>query len=235
NKFLENGSKNITSFDITTYRLLAKHAYKSEVHRTKLQNNTRDDAYNCKLMNVKGNNKMYEQLKQDKSNNIDKFLKSYKSRHAKKKGLSKLDCYYENKIFKKIDYIYNIPDNWNKDKKSFKKMILNKYGIYIFFILLPLLGLIFPVLFGKIFGSTPILELCDKTGTGHSACDKVHMTQTQCYLGEYLNAVTFIFMGIINILVIIYILIKIIKYEKIKAGKVKMNIKEYCRFCKDIF
>ncbi|VUZ99763.1 Plasmodium exported protein, unknown function [Plasmodium vivax] len=235
NKFLENGSKCVTTFDITTHRLLAKNAHSSEVHRRRLPNNTLDDAYNYKLVNDKGNNITYQRLKQDKSNNMDKFLKSYKSRHAKKNGLSKVDSYYENKIFKKIDNIYNLANNWNKDKKSFKKMILNKYGIYIFLILFPLLGLIFPVLFGEIFGSKPLFELCDKTETESEPCGKLHMTKTAQHSVFYINAVISLTIGIINIFAIVYILMKIIKYEKLKACKGKMNIKEYCRFCKGLF
>ncbi|KMZ96437.1 hypothetical protein PVNG_06145, partial [Plasmodium vivax North Korean] len=39
----------------------------------------------------------------------------------------------------------------------------------------------------------------------------------------------------IFILSILYIFIKVVKYEKLKAGKGKMNRKEYICFCKEVF
>ncbi|KMZ88917.1 hypothetical protein PVBG_06292, partial [Plasmodium vivax Brazil I] len=76
-------------------------------------------------------------------------MKGYKDRYMKKKGLSKLDCYYENKVFGKINHIRDIAEKMHNDKKRWKKFFLKKYGIVLMlFALIPAIGLIFPILFG---------------------------------------------------------------------------------------
>ncbi|GAB66314.1 VIR-like CYIR protein [Plasmodium cynomolgi strain B] len=55
------------------------------------------------------------------------------------------------------------------------------------------------------------------------------------HLTPVLNDVIFIPFGIIGIICIIYILIKIVKYERIKAGKGELKDKEYVCFCKEDF
>ncbi|KMZ96076.1 hypothetical protein PVNG_06373 [Plasmodium vivax North Korean] len=177
----------------------------------------------------------YGNIKNRDSIKLKLYKTGYKHRYAKKKGLSKLDCYYEKKIFDKIDYINEIRKRMKNDKKSLKKMIIKEHSILLFYTLLPLFGLPFPVLLGNLFGDNPLIQLCNG-GTGHTAsCNNTHMTQTQYDLAFCTNAVISLSISIITICVIIYIFIKFIKYEKLKAGKGKMNFKEYCRFCKDIF
>ncbi|KMZ92849.1 hypothetical protein PVMG_01435 [Plasmodium vivax Mauritania I] len=174
-------------------------------------------------------------------------MKSYKDRYMKKKGLSKLDCYCENKVFSKFCHIRDIAEKMQNDTKRSKRFFLKKYGIsLIIFALIPALALIIPILFGPGKGKPGLLGLCD---TGHIVTNKqehkAHPANCDTkwiydyrksidYVGYALKLYSFIMISIV-ILFIIYILIKIIKYEKIKAGKGKMNIKEYCRFCKDIF
>ncbi|SCA59552.1 Protein of unknown function, putative [Plasmodium vivax] len=162
-------------------------------------------------------------------------MKNYKKRYMKKKGLYKLDCYCENKVFGKFNHISDIAEKMEKNMKNSKKFFLKKYGIgLIIFALIPSLGLIYPILLGHKDLGDGILKLCF---TSHTGCAKFHPGIEQKEL-EKLAEVPLAFSIItlvIFLLFIIYILVKVIKYEKIKSGKGKMNIKEYCRFCKDIF
>ncbi|SCA83692.1 Protein of unknown function, putative, partial [Plasmodium vivax] len=230
-KFLENGSKRVTTFDITTHRVLAKQAYSSEVHRRKLPHNTPDDAYNYKLVNGRGNNITYERLKQDKSNNVDEFLKSYKSRYAKKKGLKKFDCYYEKKIFNSINKIEKMVQHKNLTKKHLKKLLYTKYGIPLIMIsLIPLLGLIIPMFYsdGHLDGKEKCVKLYRNTVStgnpvyaeveslkGHANCN---LLPKECAL---INFFFFTFLALAIISFIIYTYIKSQKYRRIKAGMLK--------------
>ncbi|KMZ76774.1 hypothetical protein PVIIG_05886 [Plasmodium vivax India VII] len=179
-------------------------------------------------------------------------MKNYKNRYMKKKGLSKLDCYYENKVFEKFCNICDIAEKMKYDKKRSKSFFLKKYGkALIILALIPSLGLIYYILFGV--GKNPgILELCDNNTTnGHIDGSGNHKDTPEdianCFRKplydnketlEIIGHVNFIFslvMITIVLFVVFYILLKIIKYEKIKSGKGKMSVKEYYRFCKDIF
>ncbi|VUZ99554.1 Plasmodium exported protein, unknown function [Plasmodium vivax] len=149
-KRIENGRIIDKSLYIRAYRLLAIYGDKSEFQRTRLQNKANDDRYSHKLRNEKGNNNTYEHLKHDKLNNVDTYLKSYKSRYAKKKGLKRFDCYYEKKFFNSINKIEKMVEHKNISKKNLKKLLYKKYGIpFIMISLIPLLGLIIPIMFYK--------------------------------------------------------------------------------------
>ncbi|KMZ94902.1 hypothetical protein PVMG_05513 [Plasmodium vivax Mauritania I] len=136
-----------------------------------------------------------------------------------KKGLEKLDCYCEKKIFKNIDKIYKLAENGKYDKKTFKKLIVKKYGYKIIFpCLFSLFGLIFPIID---FANVDIFPVSFKN-----------------YWDKIISGLNYTFFTIyctIFLLTIFYIFIKVVKYEKLKAGKGKMNRKEYICFCKKVF
>ncbi|KMZ76711.1 hypothetical protein PVIIG_05710 [Plasmodium vivax India VII] len=193
------------------------------------------------------NNKpTYEYLKKG-LNDLGSYKKDYNHRYNKKKGLAKLDCYYEKKVFDSIDEIYELSRKVNNSKKILKKKMYKKFGYrHIFFSLLPLFGLILHVLFSEI---GPFTKYCP------SDCDEKHKISNKQEIAEIhqeaklklapINTVTtqiivilhtlfFVTLSISVITVTIYIFIKVIKYERLKSGKGKMNLKEYCRFCKDL-
>ncbi|VUZ99472.1 Plasmodium exported protein, unknown function [Plasmodium vivax] len=184
------------------------------------------------------------QLNKKVSNNLDTYMKNYKRRYKKKDGLSKLDCYCEKKVFEKLNYIYKISDEMRNNKKGFKKIILKKYGIgFIILTLIPALGLIYHILFGLGNDITGAIEFCKATnhysGKEHteSGCTALNIKVWGKTLKniEICNLIYIFTMITIVLLLFIYILRKIIKYEKLKARKGKMNRKVYICFCKEIF
>ncbi|KMZ77295.1 hypothetical protein PVIIG_05654 [Plasmodium vivax India VII] len=236
-----------------THRLLAKHEFQNEVQSRGLQNKASFNSDNYKLEKGKGNNNTFQELKQSRSNHMDDYLKNYKNRYSKKRGLKKLDCYYENKVFNKIRHICDIAENTKNDKKGSKYFFLKKYNIGLFLLsLLPVIGLIYPILFGIGENYSGVLGACEtshidssskahKTGTisdvNYSDCTKKWMYDYKDSIkntGLSYMIVSLIIVSIV-LFVVIYILIKLIKYQRLKAGRGKMSINQYYHFCKEIF
>ncbi|KMZ94056.1 hypothetical protein PVMG_02282 [Plasmodium vivax Mauritania I] len=239
---LENGNKVNISLVMRIHRLLAKHVYQNEKPTSGLQKQASYNRDNYKLEKGKGNYNTFVKLKQSRSNNVDNYLRSYKKRYSKKKGFSKLDCYFEKKVLDKIHGLYGVGEKLLNEKKSFKFFFFKKYVFgLIFFALIPSLNLIFPVLFGFDKLGEGMIDFCTDTAhkndTGAEGCNKWHKyiwePRIEC-IYPAIKVLTFI-MIIIILLIVFYTLIKVVKYEKLKSGKDKMSLKEYCRFCKDVF
>ncbi|KMZ96423.1 hypothetical protein PVNG_05958 [Plasmodium vivax North Korean] len=171
-------------------------------------------------------------------------MKGYKRRYKKKKGIFKLDCYCEKKVFDKFSHMYKIAKNMN-DEKRFSKYFFKKYGIaLIIFSLLPLLGLLLPLLFHAEEKGKAIINLCFSNCTKHAAASgqddhknkfiQAPFEDDKWPIIEYANII-FLYVSLITfLLVIFYALIKLVKYERLKAGKGKMSVKEYYSFCKNL-
>ncbi|SCA83689.1 Plasmodium exported protein, unknown function [Plasmodium vivax] len=249
-KSLENIYKQGRTWNIKFNRLLARHEQLRELERTRLREKLSDRRPYTEKRNVSDNIKTYSHVKRNESNNIDVYMKNYKHRYGKKKGLSKLDCYYENKVFRKFCDISDIGKKMKYDEERSKSFYIKKYGIgLILFALIPALGLIFPMLFGISGSKIPsILGPCpDDTHFTRDENKHQYGNYAQCnykWLYDHEDLIIkvsyfaeiFSYIMIITVIsVIFYILIKLIKYERLKSGKGKMSVKEYYRFCKDIF
>ncbi|KMZ76680.1 hypothetical protein PVIIG_05720 [Plasmodium vivax India VII] len=218
-KTLENGIRIDTCFDRKTNRLLAKHRDGSELQRIRLQDKANDKVYKHKLSNANESNNIYEHLKHDKLNNVDTYLKSYKSRYAKKKGLKKFDCYFEKILFSSINKLEKHMEKNNLSNNRIKGILFKKYGLP--FLLLSLLPALLYALphrqitkehkltpsNGYTFqrNSTTVQELPIKITT--------ESKDLHCF---------FIYISLTIILSLaIYTYIKIMKYQRIKAGMLK--------------
>ncbi|SCA60885.1 Protein of unknown function, putative [Plasmodium vivax] len=219
-------------------RLLANHETQKDLKYQRFRNNLLDDVNNMNLKYRMNNTSTYDQLNKKK---LDAYKKGYKIRYSKKKGLAKLDCYWEKKVFNKIDEIYELSRSMQNDKKKFKKKIYNKFGYrLILFAISPIFGVIFPILFNK---NSPFLDYCASecvaTANGHSHDPgkfiKSSLSSTEFDIISSFNALFFFALFIIVLTVIIYILVKVVKYERLKEGKGRIKGKGYYRFCKNIF
>ncbi|KNA01760.1 hypothetical protein PVNG_05612 [Plasmodium vivax North Korean] len=238
-KSLENIYKNDKTLDIKFNRLLAKHILQRELEHTRLRENFPNKRLYKNERTVSDDLFTYSRVKRKSLNNIDIYMKNYKDRYMKKKGISKLDCYYENKLFKKFCHICDIAEKMEKNKKSSKRFFFKKYGIVlIIFALIPALGFISPILFGigkypGIYGLCTELHFYKNTGA-HSEngeagqCDKLWLYKEDVPIKciSYIPSIFSFITIIIVVSVVFYMLIKIMKYEDIKAGKGKMGIKE---------
>ncbi|KMZ88918.1 hypothetical protein PVBG_06307, partial [Plasmodium vivax Brazil I] len=120
-----------------------------------------------------------------------------------KKGLAKLDCYCEKKIFAKIDDICEFARKTKNEKKRFKK-IGKKYGLpYCLSVLYIFIALIITII--NIFGAKWLNFL-----------NGIPLT-----LYKILCYILFVALPIIIFLVLFYIMIKVIKYDRLEEGKME--------------
>ncbi|KNA02239.1 hypothetical protein PVNG_04470 [Plasmodium vivax North Korean] len=226
------------------HRLLAKHELHRELKYAGKGGQLLQHSIGKSKKNVTDNISIRSQLNKKGSNNVETYMKNYKRRYEKKKGLSKLDCYCEKKVFDNMNYIEMLSNKMRSDKKGFKKYIYEKFGIsFIILTLIPAVGLIYYILFGCGKGLRGVFLLCGKdnhyTSQQHteSECKNLdkYIWQTTLENIEIFNFIFSFTIITICLLFFIYILIKVIKYEKIKAGKGKMNRREYIDFCKKVF
>ncbi|CAI7721682.1 Plasmodium exported protein, unknown function [Plasmodium vivax] len=216
--FKYNRSSN-TSFN----RLLAKHEYKEELDDLNLGGNLVDYETSTNINNEEDVTSTYEHLKKRRPINLYSYKKDYEHRYSKKKGLAKLECFCEKKIFDKIDHIHVLAKSMRNDKNRFYKVINKKYGmIFILLFLYPFIGLILPSLSIGDDESDPYKN---------SYLDKSNVPRE---LPRSISAILII-ESFIFFFIIIYIIIKFIKYKKLKARKGKMSPKEYYCFCKDLY
>ncbi|CAI7721696.1 Plasmodium exported protein, unknown function [Plasmodium vivax] len=250
---LEKKSKHDSIIDIDFNRLLAHHELKKQLNYSSLSKNSPgyskfNDIKNEKYIST------YGHLKKGKANELDAYKKNYKYRYGKKKGLAKLDCYFEKKVFDKIENVYDLADKFVDDKKSYKKEIFRKHGkVLIIFALLPLLGLVIPVFFSKhnpLTAKWCLRDCRNKHNPSDSGTDNDEQAALETHNKQNffmasidqntwdiitaVNSVISHLLIILFLLVIIYILIKVIKYEKLKSCKGKMSIKEHYKFCKNL-
>ncbi|VUZ93435.1 Plasmodium exported protein, unknown function [Plasmodium vivax] len=164
-KSLENEFRHDKRLNLIFKRLLAKHDLHRELQHRDLKDKLSGDRMNNKGKNILDDISTYSEVKRKERNKLDDYMKEYKRRYAKKKGLFKLDCYCEKKVFDKFLYIKKLSGNVHNDKKRFKKILLKKYGIgLIFFTLIPALGFIYYILYGAGNWGDGVFEICRESG-----------------------------------------------------------------------
>ncbi|KMZ95122.1 hypothetical protein PVMG_05951 [Plasmodium vivax Mauritania I] len=212
------------SLDIRTHRSLSMNEKKNELRNANFQNKTRADGGNYKLLNIRNNNNTYEQLKQERTHNMESYLKSYKNRYAKKVGLKKLDCYYEKKFFKSLDKIEKLAKQNNFSNSRIKKMLYTKYGLPLFLLsLVPLIALALPVYVVKVHKKG--LDKCEFTFDAKKQNTVTGVDHKNCVpklVDNYSLKYIYLIISIIIIVsLIIYTYIKVQKYKRIKDGMLK--------------
>ncbi|KMZ94665.1 hypothetical protein PVMG_02554 [Plasmodium vivax Mauritania I] len=209
---------------------------------------------NKDIINEAKNKSTYSQIEKSDVNYLDLYRKNYKNRYSKKKGLSKLDCYYENKVFNKINNIFEISEYMRNKNKFYNKKIFNRYIIsLIIFAFIPFLGTILPLFFSDLnpYVKNWCFNTCrskhiknDNSKSQTIEAAKTDHQQQQRYLTslskdtlgtiQILNFVLLLLSIIIVLFVLFYILLKYIKYARLRAGKGKMSLKQYCCFFNEL-
>ncbi|KNA01477.1 hypothetical protein PVNG_04802 [Plasmodium vivax North Korean] len=198
---VNNNELNVT-FITRPFRLLTKSEILKQTENYVLREKISEDVKDKNYKTVKKNTSKYGQLKRQGLNELDIYKKSFACKYSKKKGLTKLDCYCEKKIFDKLEEICLIAKNLKDDKKEFKK-VCKRYYIT--------LGL--SIMFGFTVGIINIYEIFN-TKCWFSKTGVMDLTHVGYNILLYILPITIF-------LVLSYITIKIIKYDRLVEGKVE--------------
>ncbi|KMZ88518.1 hypothetical protein PVBG_06004 [Plasmodium vivax Brazil I] len=190
----------------------------------KLSSKKLDYSGNYKLFDKKEGLTPYAKLKEDYSDNYRTYMRVLKRKYHKKKGFKKFDCYCEKNIFNKIENFDKISDSMNCSTRNFIKILLKKYSLC-------LISFCFIIFFGSILPILFVTKFKDSDGKSKKFWEYLD-------IGEYPLRIYSYFYFILLIIImfsIIYTLIKIVKYDGIKAGKSRMRPKEYLSFFKETY
>ncbi|SCA83680.1 Plasmodium exported protein, unknown function, partial [Plasmodium vivax] len=221
-KDLEKKFKHDRSSNIIFNRSLAKHEYKEELDDLKLEENLVDYERPSNIKNEEHVTSTYAHLKKRRPINMLSYKKDYQRRYYKKKGLAKLDCYCENKLFRRIDELYKLADSMKNDKRPFRKALIKKYRVHICF-----------TMFFYILGALICISDCIIKNHGKGINGAIYK-QIKHFIQTIGDIFVYVFPTIL-LLLTIYISIKYLQYESIKAGRGKMNKKDYFKYCKEVF
>ncbi|KNA01514.1 variable surface protein Vir10 [Plasmodium vivax North Korean] len=123
-KILKKERQQYGTISMRHFRLLAiKNGIPKELEDASFSNAFSYDKYK-KLKKKREDSSLYKRLKREGLNNMEIYKKSFQCKYNKKKGLAKLDCYCEKKIFDKLDNICDLAKRVNDKKKTYKKVLL---------------------------------------------------------------------------------------------------------------
>ncbi|KMZ77144.1 hypothetical protein PVIIG_06181 [Plasmodium vivax India VII] len=219
----------IKIFDVKRYNhnIFAKRRCRLLVNESvhyELPNKKLDYSGNYKFYDKKESLTPYAKLKEDYSDNYRTYMRVLKRKYPKKKGFKKLDCYCEEKIFNEIENFDKISDSMNCSKRNFIKILLKKYPLC-------LISLCFFISFGSIIPILCVIEYKKQSNPTKKFWEYMGIEEYPLRIYSYF----YLILWIIIIFTVIYTLLKIIKYDGIKAGKSKMKPKEYLSFIKETY
>ncbi|SCO72977.1 Plasmodium exported protein, unknown function [Plasmodium vivax] len=216
--------------DIRYHRSLAKHGPNKEFDRSRIREKLLEkNSYNNVKCAAEDLSK-YSQVKKKELNDLDLYRKLYSHKYSKKKVLGKFDYKCEKIIFDKLDHIQMIADRLKNDNKSFNRKVSKIFGSrLILFVLVPVLGLIIPLLFNKY---SPISQhMCmdgcishgSGTSTSHHGNHVTNVPINKNTLGviTQVSDIFWYISSVVVLLVLIYIFVKFMKYKKLKGGRYK--------------
>ncbi|CAI7721673.1 Plasmodium exported protein, unknown function [Plasmodium vivax] len=198
----KNNELNVTSIT-RPFRLLTKSEMLKETENYGLREKLSEDIKDKNYKTVKKNTSIYGQLKRQGLNELDIYKKSFACKYSKKKGVKKLDCYCEKRIFDKLEGICSLAKNMKDDKKCFKK-VCKRYGIA------SGLFIIFVYTVGIITASDSLNNDC-LFGDANKESALIHLG----------GSILLYILPITIFLVLLYIMIKVIKYDRLVEGKVE--------------
>ncbi|SCA60647.1 Plasmodium exported protein, unknown function [Plasmodium vivax] len=201
-KILEKERQQYGTINMRHFRLLAiENGIPKELEYASCGNAFSYEKYK-KLKTKKEDSSTYKRLKREGLNDMEIYKKSFQCKYNKKKGLAKLDGYCEKKIFDKIDNMCEIAKMMNDEKKRYKK-VFKKYG----------LPFVLSGLFVLIAGIIVALE-----NYNVNCSYKFYSFEEGI---KIIGSILFYVLPVIIFLVLFYIAIKFIKYERLIDGKVE--------------
>ncbi|SCA81754.1 Plasmodium exported protein, unknown function, partial [Plasmodium vivax] len=218
NKYLNIKYNDGSTWKLRNNRLLKNDGPKSETgENSKSDNITLPGEQNI-LKDNTGSPEIYAKINKDTTNSMYAYIKKLEQGYHNKKGLKRLDCLYEKKLFNEMYKLDKIAGNMKSKNSYFKKVIWKRYGLrFIVFLIVILFGITSSILCnfggeesGNIKCDTPITT-GSNTGNGPcSICKYIH----NIILGS--NGIIYFPLVIAFFSFIIYTMSKVRKYRRLK-------------------
>ncbi|KMZ96481.1 hypothetical protein PVNG_05834 [Plasmodium vivax North Korean] len=196
-------------------RLLTNDVPQSEIGQSESKHNLTVLEEKNTLKDITDSSEIHEKLNNDISNNICAYIKKLEHGYTDKKGLKRLDCHYEKKLFNEMYKLDKIAGHMKSKNSYFKKVIWKRYGLrFVIFSLVILFGVTASIM----------CYMNDKVWQdGSNYCKTSDNTFCKnCTFIENalnpLNTVIHVLFFIILLSSIIYVLSKIKKYKRLKKN-----------------
>ncbi|VUZ99582.1 Plasmodium exported protein, unknown function [Plasmodium vivax] len=120
-------------------RILANDVLDSEIEQRETQIIHEEHGKSYGSNNNGESTQICDNLNKNKPKNMYNHMKKLKYGYANKKGFKRLDCYYEMKIFEKMEKLEKCAKKKNISRKEIKRKFCNRHVLPIIIILLFLL------------------------------------------------------------------------------------------------
>ncbi|KMZ83285.1 hypothetical protein PVBG_06054 [Plasmodium vivax Brazil I] len=148
NKYIITKDNIGNTWKVRNDRLLTNNDSKSEIGQSGLKKNLKEPKAKNKLKDIRGPSEIPEKIKKNTSNSMYTYIKKLEHEYPNKKGLKRLDCHYEKKLFGEIYELDKIAGNMKSKNSYFKKVILKRYSLRFFiFSLVILFGIVESIVF----------------------------------------------------------------------------------------
>ncbi|KMZ76770.1 hypothetical protein PVIIG_05851 [Plasmodium vivax India VII] len=197
------------TWKVRNHRLLTNDDPQSEIEQSSVQENLKEPGAKNKIKDITGSSDIYEKVKKDTSNSMHAYIKKLEHGYTNKKGLKRLDCLYEKKLFDEMYRLDKIAGSMKSENSYLKKVIWKRYGLrFIVFLLVILFGIVGSIVC-KFCGTTEGAN-CGGSNNISERCKNIE----NVLLGT--NGIIFIPLIIAYLSFILYILSKVEKYRRLK-------------------
>ncbi|SCA83580.1 Protein of unknown function, putative, partial [Plasmodium vivax] len=193
-------------------RLLTNDDPKSKIGQSGTSDNITLPVEQNLIKDITGSSEIYEKINKNISNSMHAYINKLEHGYTNKKGLKRLDYYYEKKLFDEMYKLDKISGHMKSKNSYFKKVIFKRYGLRFFiFSLVILLGITASIVCNIANYANDDTGKCYKYKTSSShACN---------FLSKYIipsNSIIHMPIIIAYLSFIIYILTKVRKYKRLK-------------------
>ncbi|VUZ99583.1 Plasmodium exported protein, unknown function [Plasmodium vivax] len=194
-------------------RLLTNDDAKSDIGQSDPSDNITLPGEKNNLKNITGTSEIHERVKMDTENSMHAYIKKLEHGYLNKKGLKRLDCHYEKKLFNEMYKLDKIAGHMKSKNSYFKKVIWKRYGLRFFiFSLVIIFGIAISILgyISSIKGDSSDISCTTNDQKPCSVCKNM-----LAFL-PVPNIVLFFPLTIAYLSFVIYILSKVRKYKRLK-------------------
>ncbi|KMZ85850.1 hypothetical protein PVBG_01360 [Plasmodium vivax Brazil I] len=204
NKYIKTKYNIGNTWNVRNGRLLTNGVPKSELEQSESSDNITVLEEKNALKDITGSSEIHEKKEMDTSNSMYTYITKLEHGYPNKKGLKRLDCLYEKKLFEEMYKLDKSAGNKKSKNSYFKKVFWKRYGLrFVIFSLILLFGIVTSI-------------MCN-FGINRSGGANVKFMNIGTYLLG-INGIFYIPSIIAFLYFITYILSKIGKYKRLKKS-----------------